>query len=392
LTKGLVIMGYGFSLPDNPADHFSIGFIPAIAAYINATKARRSIDSDGHLLELADSLGQGTPEATRNHWVCIRNMKPAFSPQFLEDFSIALENPRECYKAALCPQSKFDLLDASLSRNKLHVVCAVLMILQKGQLAIRKHDRDLPEHPQNAKQKDAARYRHNQLHILDRVIDSLTGKLCSLSKRGTIVVDDVRIVRLEDALANCPQRLLKDFRSVLNTGIKTRDPNKIRERGGTDFAFTVWLCGLWISQEPYAEDHKDRGHSKSKISAHLSRWLHFLRGSYSYDNNDREAPQEGSSAVQESNQAQWFDPVRNQAFGEDNTTDPTSTVSTYMNAIHATIDKHPQNLYNNPEVTARRLEWCYNVIIHEGVWFPNLIDREEDDEWVLFLESAEDQT
>ncbi len=380
-------MGYGFSLPDNPADHFSIGFTPAIAAYINATKALRSLENGGRLKALVDSPDRGNPESIRNHCVYIRDMEPEFSRDFLEDISIALENPRECSKAALCPQSKFDLLDAPLSRNKLQVVCTVLMILQKGELAIRKHDRDLPERPQNIKQVDGARYRQNQLDILDRVIESLTRRLSRLSNRNTSAVECVHIIRLDDALEECPKRLLKDLRSVLNTGMKSRDPNKIRERGGTDFAFTVWLCGLWISQQPYPEEHQDQEYLEMEISAHLSHWLRLLHQSYPYDGKDGQAPHHHSSAVQEVQRAQWLDPVRNQAFGKGTIADPASTVATYMDAIRATIDKHHRSIYNNPEVTEQRLEWCYKVIKYEGVWFPNLTDKEEDDEWVLCLES-----
>lgn len=385
-------MGYGFSLPDNPADHFSIGFSPAIAAYINAIKAIRPINNDGRLPALAKRPTGGQPDSPRNHWVYIRDKKPEFSPDFLEDFSIALENPRESFKAALCPLSKFDLQDVSLSRNKLHVICAVLMKLQKADLAIRKHDRELPESPRNTKQEDAARYRRNQLDILDHVIVSLTRKLRPLSNRDLSIVNDVHIIRLEDALGECPKGLLKDLRNVLNTGMRSRDPNKIRKRGGTDFAFTVWLCGLWISQQPCVEEHRDRGYSEFELSAHLSHWLRFLHESYPDNGNDGRTPHIHSSAVRGSDRAQWLDPVRNEAFAEGMNTDLASTVATYMDAIRATIEKHHQSIYDNPEVTEKRLEWCYNVIKYEGVWFPNLTDKEEDDEWVLFLESEDDQS
>lgn len=376
-------MGYGFSLPDNPADHFSMGFSPTIATYINATKAQRSINSDGRLPESDYSLGQGTLGVTRNHWVRIEDGKPEFSPHFLEDFSIALENPRECRKAALCTEVTPDLdMDVCASRIQLHVFCAILMILQKGQLGIRKYDRELSGHPQNAKQIDAARYRNNQLDILDYAIDFLTGKLCPLYGENPKDGQNVRIIRLEDALANCPGKLLKDFRSILNTGMKTRDPKKIRERGGIDFAFTIWLCGLWILKRETPE---------SGLEAYLLQWLRFLDESYPYPGNDFQALKEYSTAVQERDRAQWFDPVRNQADGAD-IADPTSTVATYMDAIQTTIGKHPQSTYNSPELDVKRLEWCYDIVTHEGVWFPNLADEEGDDEWILVLERAEENT
>ncbi len=387
----VVIMGYGFSLTDNSADHFGIDFTPAIAAYIKATKAPRATKSDKSLSVQADSLKQENPESTRAHWVCARDMEPEFSPDFLEDFSIALENPRESFKAVLCPQSKFDLSNGLISRNKLHVICAILMILQKGELVIRRQGQKLPTSPQNTKQEDAARYRNKQLDILDRVIESLTRKLSPLSAKEMGIITGAHVVRLEDALGECPKRLLKDLRSVLNTGMKSRDPQKIKERGGTDFAFTVWLCGLWLSQQPHAEEQQDWEQHGTGISARLSQWLRFLHESYPNHGSDGRASHDSSSGVQETDRAQWLDPVRNQASGRRTVSDVASTVASYMDAIHATVDKHPQSIYKNPAVTETRLAWCYNVIKHEGVWFPNLTDKEEDDEWVLFLESEDDQ-
>ncbi len=102
----VVIMGYGFSLPDNPADHFGIDFTPAIAAYINATKALRATKSGESLPVQADSLKQENPENTRAHWICVRDMEPEFSPGFLARVSRRLfdslrEPSRELQSGAL---------------------------------------------------------------------------------------------------------------------------------------------------------------------------------------------------------------------------------------------------------------------------------------------------
>lgn len=382
-------MGYGFSLPDNPADHFSIGFSPAITSYVNAAKARRSIHMHEHRKDLERSAGPGTPEATRNHWVCIQDRKPQFSLRFLEDFSIAIENPRERYEADQSPHLNIDILDAPLTRNKLHVICAVFMILQKGQTNIRKYDGDLSERPQHTKQIDAVRYRQNQLDILDQGLTFLAGKLSSLFQEDTNSVTDPQIVRLEDALAKTPKGIQKDVRSVLNTGMKTRDPKKIRQRGGTDFALTVWLCGLWLSQRPYAGDDPDWECLEVNNDARFSRWLRFLLASYPDHEIGLQTPKNNSRVMEDMAKAEWFDPVRNSAICEDTVSDHTSILATYLDAIRVTVDKHPRNFFNNPEVNLRRLQWCYTVIKNEGVWFPNLTDIGEDDEWVLFLDSIE---
>ena len=250
----LVIMGYGFSLPENTSDHYSLGFSPAIAAYIKATKARRSAGKPSsntvqsqstvgvdhthqklvrgsQVLESSEDFNVEEILEKNIHWVrLLEGRGYEFSPCFLEYFSIAVENPREARLADGCSKSETAFLDGDFSRNHLHVICAVIMILQKGQRAIRRHDKDLPDIPQNSKQVDAARYRDGQLNILDSVINSLCDILKSVNSTERPESSDHRVLRLEHILTDSPKSLLKDLRAVLNAGMRTRDPIKIRER------------------------------------------------------------------------------------------------------------------------------------------------------------------
>ena len=404
----VVIMGYGFSLPGNTSDHYSLGFSPAIAAYIKATKARRlsckpnsdavqsqgTMDSDnlqrklmtetvrsgGQVLESVDDFDVEETLEQNIHWVrLLENGNYEFSPQFLENFSIAVENPREAHVADNCSASKTSLSDRGLSRNKLHVISAIIMVLQKGQRAIRKHDKGLPEAPQNSKQMDAARYRDSQLNILDTVLNSMCDFLKSVTSANLPEGNASGVVRLEHIFTTSPKDLLKDLRGILNAGLRTRDPMKIRERGGVDFAFTMWLCGLWIysQSDPRLED---------EIKPRYLRWLHFLHLHYpepsSEESTHHQSPKDPVLAVQ----GQWFDPVRSDA-----RTDSGFIARSYLDAVRAATEKRPQSIYNDGRITVMRLEWCLNVIKSEGVWCPSL-DRgggEEDDDWVIYLESGD---
>ena len=404
-------MGYGFSLSENISDHYSLGFSPSIAAYIKATKARRTAhkpDSDavhgqsmmefdnpqgkpktgtvrsgGQVLESIDDLNVEETLEQNIHWVrLLRNENYEFSPQFLENFSIAVENPREVCMADNCSASKTYLSDRGMSRNKLHVISAIIMILQKGQREIRIYDKELPGNPQNSKQVDAARYRDSQLNILDTVLNSMCMFLKLVTTTESPKDNESRVVQLEHIFTTSPKDLLKDLRGILNAGLKTRDPMKIRERGGVDFAFTMWLCGLWV----YSQSDPRR---KDEINPKYLRWLHFLQLNYpepSEESTHHQKPVHPVHAVQ----AEWFDPVRSSASG-DNETDSGFIARSYLDAARAATEKRPQSIYNDGRITVKRLEWCLNVIKSEGVWCPSLDQGggEEDDDWVIYLESGD---
>ncbi|CAD6581294.1 MAG: hypothetical protein ASARMPREDX12_000417 [Alectoria sarmentosa] len=400
-------MGYGFSLLDNASDHYSLGFSPAIVAYVRAAKARRlapkkptsgalqsqstretssispkliggTFRNGGQVLESLEDLNVEEILKQNIHWVrLLENENYEFSPRFLEDFSIAVENSREARIADDISESETRLLDRGLSRNKLHVICAVIMILQKGQRAIRKYSKDLPKAPQNSKQVDAARYRDSQLKILDSVLDSLCKFLRSVTVNSP-EASDPRVVRLEQIFTESPKSLLKDVRGVLNAGLRTRDPRKIRERRGGDFAFTIWLCGLWVYPQS-----DSRG--EDEISQKYLRWLHFLQHNYATPSEESiDQPRPENPVLAE--RAEWFDPVRS-ASG-DAETDSAFIARSYLDAVRAATEKRPQSVYNDGRITVRRIEWCLNIIKNEGVWCPNLDqgDDEEADDWVIFLE------
>ena len=405
----LVIMGYGFSLPENTSDHYSLSFSPAIAAYVKATKARRlvrkpssdalrsqsmketddiqansfreTIRSGGQVIESSEDFNVDEILEQNVHWVqLLDNESYRFSPLFLEYFSIAVENSREAHLKDDCPAHRTDVSGRELSRNTLHVICAVIMVLQRGLRAIREHDKDLPQAPQNSKQVDAARYRDSQLRILNGVLDSMYTFLKSFTTANPSETSNSRTLRLEHILTNPPNNLLKDLRGVLHTGMRTRDPIKLRERGGVDFAFTVWLCGLWIYSQSSPKGEDD-------INPIYLQWLDFLQQNYAEPSEELiDHPRPENSILEE--RAEWFDPVRN-ASG-DTKLESTFIARSYLDAVRAATEKRPQSIYNDKRITVGRLEWCLNIIKNEGVWCPSLDEEEEedeeDDDWVLFLE------
>ena len=333
---------------------------------------------NGQPLESVDITETDEPAEKEIHWVSTLKSDYEFSPRFLADFAIAVENHRERVNVDNDPPASGHFWDTPLSRNKLHVVCAVFMILQKGQAAIKKHDGDLPQCAQNVRQIDAARYRQSQLQILETVLSSLGGKLKSYVGFNTLGdTESMRTIRLEHTLMCSPTRMLKDFRNILKAGMGSRDPEKIRQRGGADFAFTVWLCGLRACLDC------------ADLEPRFVRWLHFLSKVYPENAQIKQSNQSREADAHSMDGTEWFDPIRNkEAEG-----DLSLVVASYLDAIRVAVAKHPQSLYNDPKITAERLQWCLNVVRMEGVWCPNLQEngQEEEDEWMLFLDFERDE-
>ncbi|MCJ1348575.1 hypothetical protein MMC31_006807 [Peltigera leucophlebia] len=288
-----------------------------------------------------------------------------FSPGFLSDMSIAFANKREIAHSDFELSSSINFSSAQSSRNKLHVACAVTMILQRQQIAITKHDFDLPIWPQNERQFHAARYRRNQLQILNYGIDSLLSYLRELTGLKELAGGDVRTVRLEHILTDHSQGILTDFRAALNAGLGTRNAAKIRKNRWVECAFSLWLCGLWV--------HAHRGGASclSNPTCKTLRWLNFLRMVYMFPIEP--GPHEGQSGIE----------------GDHDASDDTLLLcESFMTVIQAAVKKNPRSLYGDSGVTTARLAWCVNIIREEGVMCPNLDGKtgEDDDEYVLFLE------
>lgn len=407
----IVILGYGFSIFRNPADFCRLAVSPELKERIANVKniraaheptketavenldgrlnepvleARRKINEHNLDQQIESNLkyreagasnpGQSDPAGIQ--WIrltgkfmeeIILNSQASceFSPGFLSDMSIAFANKREIAHSDFPLRSSINFSSAQSSRNKLHVACAVTMILQRQQMAITKHDCDLPLWPQNERQFHAARYRRNQLQILNYGIDSLLSYLRELTELKKPAGEDVRAVRLEHILTDNSQEILTDFRAALNAGLGTRNAAKIRKNCWVECAFSLWLCGLW------AHAHKGGVSGLSNPTCKMLRWLNFLRTLYIFPIEP--GPHKGQSGIE----------------GDRDASDDIFLLcESFMTVVEAAVKKNPRSLYGDSRVTTARLAWCLNIIREEGIMCPNLDGKtgEDDDEYVLFLE------
>ena len=306
------------------------------------------------------------------HWVRLRNSfidkipqdaPPSykFSPGFLDGVATVLCNQREKMTGHLCLQGQIDLANADLSHNKLKVVAAITMLLQRQLSNIVQHSPNLPQWPDNVRQFHAARYRRGQLHILRAVNASLLGRLAGLVGLGEDSTRDFRIVRLDHMLAESPPPLLTDFRSALNAGLGTRKATKIRERGWVECAFTLWVCGVWLwGQSLGLESRSAEG---LDIQSRIIQWLDFLREVY----QDVSITEHVTVSAHE---------------------DDLQLAESFLGVIQAAVQKNPHSLYSSGACTLSRLLWCLHIVREESIMCPSFEGKSGDeyDELVLFLE------
>ena len=379
-----MILGYGFSIADNPADHCGLTVVA------DASRSHQVLDSQNGQscgqIRRSQSHMRGVAEPKRVHWVRLHNTivdkiqldakaSYEFSPGFLDEIATALCNNRENTSSQAYLQDQNDFSTADLSRKKLKVLATIVMLVQRQLSDILKYDAQIPKWPDNERQFHAARYRRGQLHILRSVNTSLLGKLSSLSGLNGNATRDFRIVRLEHMLVESPPPLLADFRAALNAGLGTRKAAKIRDRGWVDCAFTLWICGVWLYGQSSTSDSMSlRG---KDLESTIASWLVFLRQTYP----DIPIVQD-KSLINGHGQPSSTAPANEE---------DTSLVDSSLCLIQAAVQKNPSSLYNNPECTKSRLMWCVNILKEESVMCPDFEGKSGDefDELVLFIEAHE---
>lgn len=315
----------------------------------------------------------------------------AFPQKLLNHVSSVVANDREraCHT---CKQRGIEKWDNHITRNKVNVMCHLLMVIQKKYASIVKWDNKLPRFPQNQKQFHAARYRMSQLLILKNVLDSLYNLLRDLSGLSS-VTKDARVVRLEHILADSPSGFATQFRNALKIGLGTHKITKIREAGWVDLVFTLWVCGLWVWNTGLDQDDK-KELIQVAFNARIFQWLVFLRNVYWRDLLSMDGRQlhghKGSAGAAEGEDSPLRGPDSPIA-GDD---DPVWMIAeSYMAVVNAAAASYPDSIFARPEWTADLLAWGLNIVTQEGFMCPNLEGKEGDDaydEYMLFMECGEE--
>lgn len=426
-----LMIGYGFCMENNGDDWFGLGFSHAVTELIRTTEAARipqelsnaddtpeakraqSVNSPGS--ERNDNSGKSPDQSTKvssmvntshdnevhgaakshtdvpvdsmiseQHSLCLlrtadKSQRPTndiyrFSPEFLYHSSIALESSRERKNHrkdwAKGAQSFRISDDQTLCRNMLHVLASTTMLLEKSLLELEGYRRDHLGAPQNHRQRMALVYRQEQSHILGITLEALHADIRKVLAQERPIK---RLLRLEDILQHGPKSQLKKFRALIQTALGTRNPQKIRDGGGEECTFTLWLYMIWhASQEGFLED-------QPLDSNTLTIWAQFLQQAY------------GSPPSDSTNQGDQDSDDADETLSSEED-DVQATATSYQYAIQLNAEKHGISDEPSSNVSVPFLEWCLNIVRQEGIRVPIPNDNleEEEDELVLFIETPND--
>lgn len=419
LTELPVLMGYGFCLDPNQADCFNLSYSPALSQHIDQAKTKRKNASyAGHLSETTTTKPEGNssdnPEASEVgqssgreiesnplkdvKFVMLGNNDYRFSTGFLADCSLALLNGRERNQHMACNLDAYKFSSNSLSRNKLHTLCSIMMILQDKRAEIRKHDNDFSFPPRTQNQSYASIYRSSQSGILNGVLACLSSTLQTITQLK--FQEQSRVIHLKDILMTTsrPKQLKPHFREVVHAGVGSRDPHKVSQRRGVEFAFAVWLCGLRLLHLHDSDGRRRRGEigdfaALSTTDPVLYSWIGFLCSHYPSSQPD----QPGDGEEEESDLAKWLAGMATASSSINKPQEVADTAASYIKAIKATGAKHPDSLYNHAWAhDLRNLMWCLVVAREERVRCPTVsqsgeLGLEDEDEFVLVIDLDEDE-
>lgn len=373
-------MGYGFSLAENPADC-------CILAAARRSPAERpghetSTAGDNEPVEALHSIDCTEEPDRSTQWIRLYNDRIdkngaaagsyIFSSQILQQTAVALRNKRERAADKSCLVDQVDFSHPELSRNKLKVMCAIMMLLQKQYSDIIRYNSSLPQWPENEKQFHAARYRQGQLQILRAVNAALLDHLAGFGGLKSPHLRNLQVVRLEHTLTETPQPLLTDYRAVLNAGLGTRNPEKLRKRSLTEYALILWLCGLWVLRT--STTVHSEGKQESSFSNGTLQSLRLIGDIYEETRCTKSTLNARQPTGNSPDIASDMESVR--------------LVRSLLEMIRAAVNKHPDSLYNNAAVNQERLSWCLEIVREESVMAPSLEGKPGDanDELLLFLE------
>lgn len=422
-----LMIGYGFCLEDNASDWFGLGFSHSVSEYIRSTeqarKTQERTDSDpttasrpsvSHELS-ADSTekedttrdksvkgelstaGNGVVDESHGlpnsqttvsvdssvneqhslrlldatgHGITVPYAKPyILSLGFLDHSSIALENQRERagYRNdwAKSAQASPPFGCKPLIRNSLHVLASTTMLLEKSLLEIEVFRRDHLSEPKNHRQHLALLYRQEQSRILGTTLQSLHQDV-----RSVLALEKPfkQFLRLKDILEHGPKGGLKKFRALIHTALGTRNPQRIMEGGGEECTFTLWFCVLWrLAKEASLEGY-------ALESSLLKNWLRLIERMYG------QPPTEEVHSNSEDGEVSSPDDEELQ-----------KTAASYQYALQVHAEKEEVS-DASPNTPVAFLVWCLNIVRQESVRVPIPHDNleEEEDELVLFIETADD--
>ena len=357
-------MGYGFDLPVNPADTFTMILNPTAGTCKDTSTLPDDLETS--LEKTVFHLHADTsPEVSLfQHNLPLLTAIAKLVANQREHGQLQFSSILDVLKAPQHP--------AAYCRLGLLTFSNLQSILNRKLLAISAHDDQLPTNPQNEKQFHALRYRNSQKSILSSHI----AYLLRLIESGASAYP---ICNLESILTDSPEPLKKQFRAAIHHGLGTRNAAKIRDAGHQELVFTIWLCSLWIlgyENKPYEQDDvmSTLVDGTSPLQKRLLPWLQWLKETYGrppgWPHDNGMAP--GCTSAL---------PIEN---GTKENEDYHIIESSFQ-VVQAAAVRYPESIYNDPRWSVNLLAWGYSIIKEEAFSFPNHSGNEDSGEAELWL-------
>jgi hypothetical protein len=368
-----VILGYGFSLFKNPADAFRL--------------LLRNMNASERLLRLnATNKATGPEETKPKSHISIASGTTVSSPQvytlksatsktpfhianpaLIETFSVLIANKRELNKIYANKDGVSSLFHGShVTHNQAKVASSLTIELERKYNGITKFDSELPPWPKNNRQFHAARYRRNQLHILQSNIDSLSALLQGVNSAKT------RLVRLEEILAPSVTSTPNEMRAGMYQVLRTRNAERIRKSGHAELVFTLWICSCCLKASE-VEDDSPLG----SILYGPHGWLEFLKETY------------GLPPMQEG--VQWRLPgylLQDGLDPEYDEDEEHAIVTSYLKVVKSMMEELPDSIFADDRWNIGLLTWALRIVHEEGLVCPPLEPQSKaqiEGEFVIFI-------
>lgn len=398
----IVLMGYGFSICNNPRDSYLL----KIGIHEHgplASVRRRQSELFGDHSSPTQAGGRDVYtlySPSRSYCKEYKHTIPefrAFPQAMLDDISVLVANQRELDTIGFSEHG-FNLSGSgTYSRNDFSVMSHVLRTLRLRRRRILCNDSNLPQWPRNDRQFYAARYRQGQLQILNEIINPLEQRLNkALTSNGDGAVSE--LLDLKQILHHTPYPLRSRFRAGLDAAFGTHKPSLLREAGWEDAVMALWVCTLWLAFIVQGEEIRDR----LGIGRELANWIIYMSEHYA----PVKPEQDHVAAVCTNNHVSTQQQANGEGDGEkearlrstdaevedENQTKLIRYTEEIASMVKAAAARDPQCLFAHPLWCGDLVRWGFRIANAEAV---NVLARDEDpessDRLALFLEEREGQ-
>ncbi|MCJ1476602.1 hypothetical protein MMC13_005268 [Lambiella insularis] len=385
-----LILGYGFSLFNNPKDSYGL-LLKSASTSTSLCKvremqqelrsrqteignniydpAKHSSVQKQNTLAIEDDLKNSATIASANPDLFFLRVVDDVSfftanQELVDTFSVLVANPRELQFVNVTKDRYWiPPSGSSITHNQVKVASSLLIELQRKHDGITQHDGELPWWPANDRQFHAARYRRSQLQILKTNIQSLTTFLSGANTAGT------QLVRLEDVLAKSESSEPNQLRTAIHHILGTRKAVKIRESEDEDLVYTLWLCSSWLLRERLQE--------KTPFQHKVDSWLDLLRRTYGHPLISEPGTSNANSL-----------PLAVIPYGNEDSYDEGHAIAaSYLKVIHRVAKEIPESVFADNRWNTDFLHWAWNIVQQEGVLCPNLTENAEEpgEEFMIFI-------